>query len=337
MEQEWNKPIKKYVATLKSWSKVNLSLTAKISVLKNHAISILCYYGTFLPIPPKALQSITKEATKFIWNYQKSKVNHQTISLLKQLGGLNFPDIPSIFKSLKAKWISRILDSHDNTWKALAKWSVSNMNAIWGHGLSAVFCVGNSHDTKRSLSQFWSQAMDAFWELKPELDTISNNPAGANIVRSLPLFNNPNFNLKADKWKKLTKKGICRLTDITFLNRPGSKEEINEFYGIDLPKQLYDELLRAIPQEYWKIIEENPWTIHPNTVWGFIDEEGQLNKVTPDDLFEKNQLVRIEKNGKTQWKSLSYPLLIQLRPMELIKGSDLHGHGGNPIKDTGSR
>ena len=236
LKDAWSPLITKFKNKILDWSKphINLSLSGKVTALKSYALPLLTYQASFLPIPPEHLEEIKKISRNFLWSGKKSKVSKDTLSLPKDEGGLNFPDIGSIFNSLKARWVVRLLDPSNHEWKSLAAWAIGNINADYGHGLSCLYCPGSSHDSNKALSPFWSEATLAFWKLKPTLSLTGEDPG--TFARCMPLFNNPVIQLngrplKGNRWKSLARKGICRMADIIFNNRLGSLDDLSKFYG----------------------------------------------------------------------------------------------------------
>ena len=154
---------------------------------------------------------------------------------------------------LGARWITRLLANwnEDTPWVKLAKWSITQINAKWGHGASALITPSTSTSTSSSPSPFWAAATSAFWKLDPHYQL--DKPECQFLARTIPLFNNRDIcdqrgkSLKEERWKRLTDVGIRRLCDLVFFDHIGTDEEIKSFYG-KLPQKALDILRAAIPQ-----------------------------------------------------------------------------------------
>ena len=135
-------------------------------------------------------------------------MSKETLSLPKDKGGLYFRTMQSIFNSLKAKWVVRLLDPSNHEWKALAALShgllatsTLNMDKV---SLACTAPVVLTNSTKPS--PFWSEANLPFWKLKSTLSLIGDVPGM--FARCMPLLNNFVIQLnggplKGNKWKSL--------------------------------------------------------------------------------------------------------------------------------------
>ena len=112
----WTPLLGKFTGCLERWKKQNLSLSGKVTVLKNYALPLLTFQASFLPLPPHFSRTINSHCKRFLRSDKHSKVNLQTCLMDKDDGGLGVPDVESIFGSLKAKWISRLLEPSPLPW-----------------------------------------------------------------------------------------------------------------------------------------------------------------------------------------------------------------------------
>ena len=316
----WDALIKKLELMCNTYGRVNLTIAGKVAFINSYLLPLFTYQASFLEATQTHILAINNLIRKFLWSNSKAKVNWNTVCLPIEDGGLGVMDIESYFGSLKAKWISRLLNDEMLPWKPLAKFFISNINADYGHGLSSLFCPGSTRDSKRALSPFWSQATLYFWQLKPHLPLISDGNAGS-VIRCLPLFNNPLIlskgkPLTGERWKILARAGICRLADIIFDNRLGTIDEITNLYG-RISARTYQDLCKAIPDTLLTAIQEHPWTFDSDSLWAYIDDSGIFTAFTPDDssipddLRSKLRPYKEMENGPVFLDTLELP--VQLR------------------------
>jgi len=280
-EKVWEEPVTKLKNTLNVWKRYGLSLFGKVTVIKNFALPCITYQASVQPMPRAIMSTITNECWKFLWSNKKASVNIQTSTLPKEFGGLGYPDIPNFIGSLQAKWIIKLLKSEidikgqPHPWTALAKWNLENINHKYGQGLSSIFCKSNHQVASNSPSQFWAQAIQAFWKTEPSYNLEKESELRPIIIRSLPLFNNPIFTskkglpLKGNTWNQYAKRGICRLIDIIFYDHLGSREEIYNYHGWCPPKRSYKNLIKAIPQTIKTIIHNDPLEVQNDGHYGY--------------------------------------------------------------------
>ena len=253
---QWEQVLAKFKATLDCWNRHRLSLTGKTTVLTTFAIPQLTYLASFLPAPPAVLDRVHDLAWKFLWNGKKAKVNLDTCVLPKLLGGLGYPSLPDMITTLHAKWMSRLLAAWDSDlpWVALAKWSLENVGAKWGYGLTCLMVPGTKYDADRALSPFWASCLSSFWKLNPHHQLDANLPHSRTLALSTPLFGNPTIKadgkiLNTNRWLPWAKAGIVRMTDIVFWDHIGTLEEISDYHHTSLTKASYELLMSALPDD----------------------------------------------------------------------------------------
>jgi hypothetical protein len=99
-----------------AWSKRNLPLYEKVTIIKSSIIPQLTYPISVLPNPG---HSYFKE----IWDNKPPKIRRNVVLLKHSQGGLGITDIYSYsIKSVKFMWIKKMMDnSFDSFWKDLIK------------------------------------------------------------------------------------------------------------------------------------------------------------------------------------------------------------------------
>lgn len=253
-----NGPIQKFENTLTLWKKSSLSLTGKVVVVKSYALPILNFQAAVVPIPPSIVERIEKLIWNFLWDPNKAKVNKETCNLPKSQGGLGLPRAATLFASLQAKWISRLLSpSPTEPWKILAQWAISGVREWASLGLFNLISPGHHNTAINAKTLFWGYALKAFWNCNPILKINPNWTS--NEMGSFPLFLNPLIThkgetLSSSRWRLWTKSGFNFLKDLIPGGDPIPLAAIQARYP-HLSKRSYHDLLGAIPETLMQIMK----------------------------------------------------------------------------------
>jgi hypothetical protein len=228
------------------WLQRDLSLKGKITIVKSLAVSQLIFPLYLLNIPKWVIDEANKIIYRFLWNEKMDKVKRTTIQRPISEGGLNMTDLDYSAKTLKIKWIFRLLDNEG------AKWA--NIPLMYFHNLNLrSFCQTNYCETyiPSRLPWFYKQCLIALSEIKP------HNILTINQVLNENLWYNKEITSKREPYLYMNWliKGILKVGDILDAN--------NEFLSSDALKAKYNfindpfldfySLRGAIPRS-WKMI-----------------------------------------------------------------------------------
>jgi len=110
-EKNWSDKVSEVERILKCWGKHNLSLFGKVHIIKTFAISQFILPATMLVIPSHIVKTVETILYKFLWG-GKDKI--QRVKAIQDLnkGGLNMIDLDSLFMSLKASWITKLVNAN---------------------------------------------------------------------------------------------------------------------------------------------------------------------------------------------------------------------------------
>ena len=103
----WTCKLEKIKRTIMQWKRRNLTLLGKIVVIKTLVISKMLYSAALLRPPEHIIKDIDSELKSFIGT-KSLRLNASCIIGQIEDGGLNFPDIESVFCALKATWLTRL-------------------------------------------------------------------------------------------------------------------------------------------------------------------------------------------------------------------------------------
>ena len=120
---EWEQKIVKLKKTLNSWSKRNLTLFGRITILKSLALSQIIHLSIVDTIPTKVLKILNNIVFKFIWNKNVEKIKRNTLTKDYKNGGMRMIDIQKQMFSFRLKWLGRLLnyaEENNETWKRMS-------------------------------------------------------------------------------------------------------------------------------------------------------------------------------------------------------------------------
>ena len=108
-ELNWSNKLQKIKNMFMLWKQRHLTIWGKITVIRTVALPVVIHTASNLRCPANFTLELIKECKKFL-NTKRYRVSYNTIIGEIQIGGLNFPDIKSIFTALKPAWVSRLLE-----------------------------------------------------------------------------------------------------------------------------------------------------------------------------------------------------------------------------------
>ncbi|VDI14024.1 Hypothetical predicted protein, partial [Mytilus galloprovincialis] len=100
----WDSKIKKAKTILYFWSKRELTLHGRATVLTSLIMSRFYYTLTVCPIPEKYKNEIKAIILKFLWQNNSHLVKYKTVVAAKIEGGLNIPDIHLRMQAFRLKF-----------------------------------------------------------------------------------------------------------------------------------------------------------------------------------------------------------------------------------------
>ena len=102
---------------LLSWSRRNTTLVGRVLIIKRLALSKLLFIS--LPSPTKNfVRELNKKFLHFLWKGKPPKIKRTTLELEYKDGGLRMVKIERFEKTLKVKWLKRLLNCND-VWKII--------------------------------------------------------------------------------------------------------------------------------------------------------------------------------------------------------------------------
>lgn len=159
--------LKTLKSILNQWKQHSLSLIGKILIVKTFAISQFIYLANLVPFPQNIIAEVESILYEFIWDGRTCKVKRDLFIQDYENGGLKMPDLSTIVKVQKLKWIQLYINNHPCLW-------IYTMEDLIGvHNLELFFlCNFDKKDFARE-SIFYQEVLSAFCSAR-YIDGITN-------------------------------------------------------------------------------------------------------------------------------------------------------------------
>ena len=232
---------------LHTWSKRNLTLFGKVTILKTLIIPKLNHLFSALPNPDnKFLNDVEKTFFKFIWNKSNDKIKRNIVIQSYENGGLNMTNISTFINSLKVSWMKRLINS-ESTWTIFIKHYLKEIS-------TEVFSFGPkvSEILIKDSNPFWIDVFTAWAEfVKKALDSLEDSE-----VLKQPVWFNHKINFKFKKqWYE---NGIRTLYDLVDQcnGKLYSFASLKRIYGISGTFLDMHSFIKHFPQKWLEVISE---------------------------------------------------------------------------------
>lgn len=223
---------------LKQWSKRNLTVIGRITVIKSLVLPILNHLIISLPNPDEeTIKKINDLMFTFIWNSPVNKVKKDILCKEYSEGGLKMIDLNVFINALKSTWIRRFCEKN-------CKWQNIFMSYI---DKNKLFSCGGAYIKNLYLkikNYFWKDVLRS-WEMliDRERDTdweyFLSNPIWLNNL--IKIEDKPPY------FKDWFEHGIHYINDL--YNFDGSFftiEQLHQHYGINIDVMKYNSLRSAV-------------------------------------------------------------------------------------------
>jgi hypothetical protein len=288
-----------------AYSKWNLSLLGRITVIKTLVIPKMIHVLSILPVNEN---SVVKEAEKlikeFIWNGKKPKTTYVSLAQTYEDGGLKLTHLPSLINALRITWVKRLMTT-SGSWQSLAQHilGVQDTSLIWN-----LDPISLKNMSLKVTNPFWSEVLKA-WRLYK----LKNSES----IIHLSLWNThfeTSENLKRLKTILITR-GCIYLKDI--INEEGRLllygEFVVKFYTSINHLDFYS-LVQGLPTDWKNKLRQHNLKAEENTrstLNTFLLENKSCNhaywKLIKDEKHNCKTLDKWENNLNLSSKSESWP------------------------------
>ena len=192
---------------INKWNKRYLTPLGKVTVIKTFIMSGLNHLLLTLPNPNETfIKELNNILFKFLWSGKPDKINRNTVTLDKHLGGLKMVNMKDFITSLKVSWIRRLVLSEKETpWILLFQKALSIDH-------SKLISLGPQYQIwmkKRTKNKFWHDVFDAWYQFSKRQDFYSNTD-----LLTSPLWYNEKLTCKDMFLPKWFEKGIITIADV---------------------------------------------------------------------------------------------------------------------------
>ena len=160
----WQNKLNKIENILQQWHKRKLSLYGKVEVLKTYVLPKITYSASVLTVSKEISQNIKKLFFYFLWG-KRDKVKRSHVIRKQIEGGLNMIDIDSYFSSLKAAWISRLINSRGK-WSDMIHFYLKKISLPLEYLIKTSFRKIQNFPIIKTLPEFYQDIIITFNKIK---------------------------------------------------------------------------------------------------------------------------------------------------------------------------
>ena len=173
-------------------------------LVKALGISMIVYAASMLCVPEVVIKTAQESLFKLLWKNKADKVKRLVVMQTLYDGGLNFPNILAVVKSLRLSWLGRFLISSNETWQAIPSTYLNKRGGL-------PFLLKCNYDLthlEKKLPLFYSEMLEYFKELSSTYVDVYKS--------EFILWNNKYITIenKSIFWRDLFERGICFVHDL---------------------------------------------------------------------------------------------------------------------------
>ena len=236
---------------IRQWSKRNLTVIGRITVVKTLILPILNHLFISLPNPSDdILKNVIQLMYNFIWSSPIDRIKRDVLQNDIEDGGLKMINLSAFILALKCTWIRRLFKT-DNKWQNVF---LSNVHVELEkfYGCGSVYIQKLQQHIK---NKFWQDVLKA-WQLLREKDEYDS----WECFLASPIWLNNNIKVanKPIFYKDWFENGIRFINDI--VNEDGtffSHQKIEEMYQINVNFMRYNSIISAIHQASKSFVGKN--------------------------------------------------------------------------------
>ena len=157
------------------WSRRNLSMKGKLTIINSILLPKLIYPSTILEVPEEVIKSLGNIIKSFFWNWKRPKIRLDTLIRKVENGGLKFPCIDCKSKSWKMLWAIRALKFE----KTEPLW-IRIVNNLLPNGLTFPYLL-KTRPTEKILSTYCPHLPIFYKEIILNWRKVSNRARTDNI------------------------------------------------------------------------------------------------------------------------------------------------------------
>lgn len=236
--------------TIGMWQSRSLSLVGRITIAKSLLLSQITHVISSLPDPSeKLMKEINTILFKFIWNSKRNPLKRIRLCQPLKENGLSMIDLTSYVRSLKMKWIKRLVGGSRSSWRELAPSRIQN-DFIWNFGIVAL---------KKALGEisnpFWRDVVAA-WIYFSKIFVIRDD-----LICNENIFNSDYTKFKSTRYSSWERKGVRTIGDLFEGNKLITWQRFRLLYSIPCNFLEYQGLLHSLPRALQRD-QRSGWYLH---------------------------------------------------------------------------
>ena len=172
VELNYSMKLKEVKKLLGWWSRRNLSLIGKITLIKSLLLPKFIHLFAALPNPPPHIEKeLNTLFFQFIWGSKTERVKRDTLIASFEEGGLNMIHLHSFVCYIKLSWIRRLLINKDGLWQKLVSEHI--LGKFGGMLLLSLGKTKLKVISKLIKNNFWRDVIYALSQWKNEPSTVN--------------------------------------------------------------------------------------------------------------------------------------------------------------------
>lgn len=235
-----------------AWSKRNLSLKGKVTLITSLMISLLQFPATSVPTPQRVFAKFKKIVLDFIWNGKTSKIAYNVMIQDLDIGGLKVPDLENRVWVIHLNWIKYMWREQTSLLSSVLRQLIAYPDVRY-----LILCKTNLTTRINPHYQMLSAILNT-WS-----DVHSFNPVTEQDVQQESLWFNDSITVNKLPicWRSWLNAGIITVNDILHPEHPRflSHEEIAEKFYITVSFLNVLQICSCLPFE-WRRLLTNPAT-----------------------------------------------------------------------------
>ena len=155
--------ITKARSILNMWKQRGLTMIGRIQIVKTFIISQFAYVTSAICIPEDCVNELNRLIWSFIWKGKRDRLQRKIMTRNIENGGLKAPDIRTILKVAKVKWVLKYISNNYHMWKSSFEWFLKEA------GLEAKILLRSNFDLKKldmkELPSFYMDVLDVWSQI----------------------------------------------------------------------------------------------------------------------------------------------------------------------------
>jgi hypothetical protein len=191
---------------LESWKSRILTLIGRAQIIKTFVVSQYLYTLSAINMPEECIVKLEKLISNFIWLGGRPKINNSMLKQPLNKGGLRIPDVRSMIKTNRIKWVKKLIYSEYHIWKStfttfLADCGLRLNNLLFGnYNLKSL----KPYHIQNKVPQFYLEILNSWSEV------------GQPLTKQFYIWYNKDIQIenKSVFYEPFAEKGIKQINDL---------------------------------------------------------------------------------------------------------------------------